>query len=491
MSSKYPNEYDEFQLKHNAEFEGDPDGDFVMAEDVNSIQSSIENIQTVLGINPQGSDSSVANRLIKMGSSSILHVPSFLVYLGIPSIINNAGSVEEAVSHFARFKHECSRLFTPEHGSIMKEVTKVAPVSFYGYLDVGVTTLNLSIPEISTRVQQWISEGAKGIYLDNLGYENEVSRDRQNQILDIVHAKGGVAILNAPQFEDILTDAEHTILNPNWTTPKIKKGDIYHYESFGYDVLNGGSQSVADLVFKVELLYAIRKAQGIEIFATSTIPAVDPLSQNHYDYAHGLALLTSVDAFQVAEVDRAEGTNQVSYYETLPLSGDWYETQINIKEVTGGYERDAKFGKIRLDENGIHFEGISIPASLIRTIPSSQVEFPDNTLDGQAILDGSIEDSKIASYDGDRLIDTINSITDRGVNIHFDNNVTGTLPDDVLQANVIQAINMYAGTATISAKIGNLDAEKITAGTIQAERISATVMAALDCSIMPLSISND
>lgn len=50
--------------------------------------------------------------------------------------------------------------------------------------------------------------------------------------------------------------------------------------------------------------------------------------------------------------------------------------------------------------------------------------------------------------------------------------IGGNIAADVMQANVISAINSYIGSATInSAKIGNLDASKITSGEIDASKI--------------------
>jgi YVTN family beta-propeller protein len=475
VSSKYPNEYDEFLLKQNALTEDDPNGDFIMAEDINSMQSSIQQIQSTLGINPQGVEGSVANRLAKGSNSNLLRVPAFLIYLGDPSVINGSSSIEEAAGHFARFEHVVlGRNYSEIRANLITETKQQGPVKFYGYLDAGVTTLNLSLPEINTRIQQWMDAGVDGIYLDKIGYDSEVSRGRQNSILDAIHSKNGVAILSAPNYEDVLTDTMDPLYNPNLLLPHLEKGDVYHYGSFAYDSTSGGEQNVIDTISTINELSILREEKEIEIFGSAVISSGMLNGQDHFDYAHGFALLASLDAFYALGIDRGEATDEATTYNTLPLTGEWYEVKPIIKSINGAYERMTGFGKIVLDEEGISLEGISIPSSLIH--------YEAGTLDGSILRDGSVTDQKIGPYNGDRLIDAINAITSRGVRIHFDgDNATGIIPEDVLKTNVVEAINAYIGIATIhQAKIGELSADKITAGTIQAERISATVIAALD-----------
>lgn len=475
MSSKYPNEYDEFQLKRNAETAEDPDGDFVMAEDINALQDGIEAIQKALGTNPQGKRASVSERLMDKENIVSLKTPSFLIYLGSTNEINGAASTEESIKHLASFDHVVlGKSYTTEISSVIRDTHKIAPVRFYGYVDAGVSTMNTPINGISTAVKQWMDAGAIGIYLDNFGYDSDVSRARQNEILSIVHNNKGVAILNANNFREVLTESGHETYNPNWIEPDIKDGDIYHYHSFAFDSTKGGKQTTANIFSTLESLYTIRIENGIQLFASAIIDKQTASAQKDYDYAHGLALLGSLDAFHASVLDKGEVSNSVAKYESLPFLGQWYDKETIVSQTNNGYERNTPFGKIKLDEEGIHFEGISIPASFIK--------HEVNSVSGEIIADASIEDKKIVSYDGDRLIDSINAIKDRGVRIHLtEDGVTGSLPASAIQVNVIEAINAHIGTATIKeAKIGDLSAEKITAGTIQAERISATVMAALD-----------
>lgn len=474
MSSKYPNEFDAFQTKKDALFEGDTDGDFVMAEDINNLQDTVIQIEKILGINPQGTYGSIENRLNKAEKGVSINVPGFFIYLGDPSTVNNSFSFEESSKYFTKFEHVVlGKNPSLEHNNLITEVRKSKAVRFYGYVDAGVNTLNTSVSEIGMKVLQWMTYGVEGIYLDNFGYDQGVSRERQNEILDIIHEHGMKAVLSAPKFSDVLTEATDETQNPSSLAPRLKNGDAYHYKGFAFTQLRT-KRPFLDVLSTVRDLYYIRKELGVQIFATDSTYSGDVLGQEMYDYAHGLALLTSMDGFYLLANDLGESNSQIVTYGKLPLTGEWYEANPVIAFNHGNYERITQFGKFILDEDTVRIEGASIPSNLIK--------FIQNSLNGELIKDGSIEDGKIKEYDGYRLIDTINSITDRTVRVNFSGeDITGSIPKEALRANIIEAINLYTGTAKIQqAFIGDLDAGKITAGNIQAERISATVMAALD-----------
>ena len=73
-------------------------------------------------------------------------------------------------------------------------------------------------------------------------------------------------------------------------------------------------------------------------------------------------------------------------------------------------------------------------------------------------------------------------------NIDASKITTGDLDADRIKTNVINAINMYSGTATIdSAKIGEIDASKITTGSLSADIIATNVISAINASVGKIS----
>lgn len=50
----FPCAFSEFVRKKDAEYDGDPNGDYVMSEDVNELQESIEQIERVINFKELG-----------------------------------------------------------------------------------------------------------------------------------------------------------------------------------------------------------------------------------------------------------------------------------------------------------------------------------------------------------------------------------------------------------------------------------------------------
>jgi hypothetical protein len=491
--SKYPEKLDLFQVKKDAAFDGDPNGDDVMADDINSLQDSISAIQETLGLNPQGSKTSVGERISLLEGSSAMRVPSFLIYLGEVDKINGATTVDQATGHFVKFDHivfgnNAEETTSESHAiteNIIGIIKKNREIHVYGYIDSGVNTTNLSVAEIQVKIQSWKDMGADGIYLDNFGYESGVSRDRQNQILDSIHQYGMVAIMQSGDAEKLLTDAYDETMNPNWVAPHIEPGDVYHYQQFAIDTTTPEVYTDAyGIAQKILPIYHHRWDLGVRIFATPYIASnTDPeLAQTYYNWAHTGALLTSVDAFYPVTEGYAKLNNEVRFYNWMPIAGNWYMNRpiIDIDTATNTFSRETAFGKIIMNnsDHTYKYEGMYIPFDLLQII--------ENTIAGTLLQDGTVEDKKIKNYDGQRLIDSINTSTGDTIDISristFDyGDINGNIPTDVLKANVIEAINAYIGTARIDeAYIGDLHASKITAGTIDAERITASVVDALN-----------
>jgi hypothetical protein len=492
--SKYPELLDLFQVKRDAAFDGDPNGDDVMADDINALQDAISAIESTLGIQPQGSKVSVGERISILEGSATLRAPSFLMYLGEADKINGATSIDEAVGHFVKFEHivfgnNADDITSASHDTTQNIITNIKgnrDIKIYGYIDSGVKTVNLSVSQIQVKIKAWKDMGVDGIYLDNFGYESGVSRDRQNQILDSIHQYGMVAIMQALDSEKLLTDAFDTDMNPNWVPPNIQKGDIYHYQQFAVDT---STQDIYTdtyaLVQKMNSLYYHRLALGVRVFATPYIASsVDStLAQQYYEWAHVAALATSVDAFYPVNEGNGQISNSFASYNWTPVVGNWYVNRpvISIDTQTNLFTRETAFGRIILNnaDHTYRYEGIYIPYEMLR--------INANTIDGSLLIDGTIEDKKIKNYDGGRLIDAINANLDTTKKINMKqiwdfsySDISGDVPSDVLTANVIEAINANIGKAVIDeAVIGDLSATHITSGTIDAERISASVVNAI------------
>lgn len=485
MSSKYPNEYDLFETKHNATNQDDPAGDYVMAEDINELQDAITAIQESLGRNPQGMYDTVVERLSNVSGVQALRTPTVLVYLGNLPRMNNANSNDDVALSLTKFDHvvigddaQNPNSLTHDNVKLIIEKAKaLKSVKFYGYLDASIASETLS--EIQTKINQWISLGVDGIYCDKIGYDYQVSRDRQNQILESIHQYSIPAFVNATNPDDIFSDIFHATLNINRAPASIEIGDIYHLNDFGVNTGTTEKYVAAGTMFsKVNKLLDFRSSLGIKIFATATVDSstASGIAQGYFDYAHALAILSSLDAFYATESGYSKISEIVPFYEQPPFVGQWYTEKPGIKQSGAVYSRETGFGNISVDTSAYTYKynGISIPIDMLRIVADS--------LDGSVLKDNSVADIKV-NYDGNRIVQVINNATTPidASRIGGLLDETGGVAQTLIQTNVLKAINAQIGSLDAqAASIGALTAQEITTGSLQANRISASVVAAIN-----------
>ena len=109
------------------------------------------------------------------------------IYYGWPSLVNDAdGDVNVAAADFANFDIVVlgDGLEHPAHGDhdkteqIISQLV-VSGTEVYGYIDMGVTTQNLSLATAQAYVDEWDAMGVTGIFWDDVGYDFGVDRARQ------------------------------------------------------------------------------------------------------------------------------------------------------------------------------------------------------------------------------------------------------------------------------------------------------------------------
>ncbi|CAF3208518.1 unnamed protein product [Rotaria sp. Silwood2] len=79
---------------------------------------------------------------------------------------------------------------------IIQSLNNLGKLSF-GYIDLGVTTKNLSILQMQTTVDDWQAMEIKGILWDDAGYDYGVTRSRQNTMISYCHSLNLGVMMNA------------------------------------------------------------------------------------------------------------------------------------------------------------------------------------------------------------------------------------------------------------------------------------------------------
>lgn len=161
-----------------------------------------------------------------------------LVYYGYPSLINGAsGTVATAAGHFSQYTHVVlgdglQAAGHPDHSKTQQIIAHplAASTKFFGYIDLGVSTQNLSIATIDQRAAAWAAMGTDGVLLDDFGYDYGVTRERQNAAVLAVRNHGLAVIANAFRVEDAFASFPSSA-NPTGAAFVLDQRDFYLYES--------------------------------------------------------------------------------------------------------------------------------------------------------------------------------------------------------------------------------------------------------------------
>lgn len=168
-----------------------------------------------------------------------------LIYYSTPLAINGAWDVSKAAMEFSFydyivFGNDLESLANPEHLNltfVVDELKRIKPsVRLFGYIDAGVTTTNLSVSQIELKVNDWKTSGITDIFLDDMGFDFEVNRTRQNDILNTVHSYDMFAMINAWDPDEVFSDSINDYQSEVPADPStVIPGDLYLSESFLYN----------------------------------------------------------------------------------------------------------------------------------------------------------------------------------------------------------------------------------------------------------------
>jgi hypothetical protein len=167
--------------------------------------------------------------------------PKLLFYYGTPQGVNNLWDDNKAAQVFAQYDYvvfgngleDPGNTYNSSTTSIITKMrTLNSQVHVFGYIDLGVTSSNLSISTMQTMADQWQTTGADGIMLDEAGYDFHVPRSRLNTMVDYIHGKTMSAFVNAFTPDDVMSSAVDVTYNPSGTATHMDSRDYYLLESW-------------------------------------------------------------------------------------------------------------------------------------------------------------------------------------------------------------------------------------------------------------------
>ena len=256
-----------------------------------------DNIKTINGMSILGGGD------IVITNGHELDVPrlnSLLVYYGYPIAykgIWNADAIvaEISASHdYWVVGHTYQDPAHQEYAStvaIMRGV-RAAGVKLYGYIPLGTNNYNYTVAQIEAITDQWMAIGVDGIFIDEYGFDYGNTRQRQVDVVNMIHTKGLPICANAWVMEEFVTDSlaetgwpsgdwryvSWQARNPTNIPSPAQPGDSYLFENFCYDHL--GPTTVWSTQERAERARALAlqndvSVWGMAVFAETTPGTLD------------------------------------------------------------------------------------------------------------------------------------------------------------------------------------------------------------------------
>lgn len=285
-------------------------------------------------------------------------------YYGKPSQVNGAnGDTTLATQTFKDydivvFANEMDSPTHLEHAAAQTIIQNLQAYGTrsYGYVDLcwdgGVYCTGLPIEEIQAKTDRWAAMGVAGIFLDQVGYEYAVSRERLNAAVGYIHSQGLSAFVNVWNPDDVFSPEVHPTLNPNGTPTLLGPNDYSLHESFA--VTLSQYQDPAFLIEKAEKGLKWKKIYGTKMATVNTVAQSNPaFDQAQFDYVWWMTLLYGYDAMAWGETwVYSSDTNSLPFHpRPNPHNGDIGSAvdPLNVTHSGSIHRRSTSLGYVEVD----------------------------------------------------------------------------------------------------------------------------------------------
>ncbi|WP_214073346.1 hypothetical protein [Mucilaginibacter sp. dw_454] len=265
------------------------------------------------------------------------------IYYAWPSAVNGSnGDINKAIAVFAQFDILVfgDQIWRTTHGDYANAKQIIAglkaakpTIKIYGYIDMGITTQNLSVADITAAVDGWQAMGVTGVFGHNFGSDFQVTRARQNQLIDYAHSKSLSVFANAYNPADAL----------GGTDCHLGAGDYYLLEHLlvGPTAYN----TLADFKSRGDHAYYYMKTLHIGVATTATVPSLDETSANSDQFLMGWygTAMYNFDAYQFSDSNYSSTSSQLNYY-AAPISNygtRWKQTDWINQTATNSFSRST------------------------------------------------------------------------------------------------------------------------------------------------------
>eukprot|EP00128_Syssomonas_multiformis_P014587 Colp12_sorted_trinity150504_noHs@3909 len=256
-----------------------------------------------------------------------MKMKSLLVYYGWPSCLNGLdGRMDKLVEAYSKYEYIIfgAGLEEESHGDHKNTKTIISKLSdavfVFGYIDLGVSTYNYTMPEIRRRIKAWKQMGVQGIFFDDFGFDFDVNRDRQNEAIAAVHAEGLKVCANAWNSADVFVTSTDLKSNPSATRINLKPGDFYLVES--YVIIEG---SIADDKIWRKRMQDIKEQQvangfeDVRLLGVTTASPSSVYDQKLFEYVCACGYVDNLEAVGYGEHNFGSENSKAPYRARLEL----------------------------------------------------------------------------------------------------------------------------------------------------------------------------
>lgn len=204
---------------------------------------------------------------------------------------------------------------------ILSRIYDINPeMCLFGYVDCADSLAN-----VKTAVDRWDTLLARGIFLDQAGYDFGTNRADFNTRIDYVHGKdvANIAFVNAWNPDHVLGQQNdlsypNTTYNANGLPSKLLPSDWILLESFPVNTTSfsgtDGYETRNEWRARAEKAIGLRERYGIQLASACLIDDASPSGQALSDFAYISALMYSLEAHGTSSNLYGASTAQVTFW---------------------------------------------------------------------------------------------------------------------------------------------------------------------------------
>jgi hypothetical protein len=292
-----------------------------------------------------------------------------LIYYGWLSGFNAHGNNELVAQELARYGVLVfgSGLADPVHADyantigIIGRVKALKPsIQIFGYVQTP-----LVLGTFQSQVDNWVTLGVTGVFMDEAGYDYGVDRAGFNARVDYIHNTGLAVMANAWNQDNIVGVVEdptylNATYNPSLVPSSLNTNDWYLLESAPINTQaysgTGGYQSRVDWSIRAVKAIGHRATFGLNTAACGIIDDANLDGQDLFDFGFVAALMFSLEAWGVSDESYGAITGKGKWWNRPDVSGmgiwSWLNPSVQSDLVSGQedvYYRYSQFGRLSID----------------------------------------------------------------------------------------------------------------------------------------------